>query len=266
MTDRIQMLDELGESFARVAAEAERKSRRSTAFASGLLRFGSSGHTVAAALGIAVLMGGTAYAVPATHTAFDNITDSLSAWVSGDSDNAPGRAIEPSDNAPAWIADSDTSQPRLIAETEGVALFAIRTDTARGPTLQFSLGSGFGISNSLQGWRERLAQHAVVILGNAVFGDQRGGIDDQGRAPLFGVTNREVARVELQYADGAALEQPNGDGGFVLLVDAWRQPRNLIAYDRAGQIIERVVLSNIDLRYLCDKEPGCPPGAFSDGR
>ena len=48
-------------------------------------------------------------------------------------------------------------------------------------------------------------------------------------------------------------------GGFVVLVDAWRPLKELIAYDAAGRELERVDIRDLDLRYYCDKQPGiCP--------
>jgi hypothetical protein len=101
MTERIQLLDDLGADFARVAAEAERTSRKPSARATRLFRPGLRARTLAIALGVAVLLGGGTYAVPATRGAVDGIADSFAAWVSGDSDKAPGRALEPGDNAPS---------------------------------------------------------------------------------------------------------------------------------------------------------------------
>ena len=44
-----------------------------------------------------------------------------------------------------------------------------------------------------------------------------------------------------------------------MIMDAWRKPEALIAYDAAGRELERIDGSNYDQRYMCDKEPGlCP--------
>jgi hypothetical protein len=48
------------------------------------------------------------------------------------------------------------------------------------------------------------------------------------------------------------------DGGFILLTDAWRPKRELLAYDAAGRELDRVDLTYLDTRYFCDKEPTCP--------
>lgn len=106
--------------------------------------------------------------------------------------------------------------------------------------------------------RETLGDRAVVVHpGTALFG--RGdAIDDRGRFPLLGVTTRDVERVDLRYADGSTLAADNGDGGFVLLVDAWRPLDELIAYDGTGEVRGRADLTHIDNSYLCEREPGCP--------
>lgn len=264
MTDRIELLDDLGERFAHVAAAAEVRTRMPSALPTRWFTDGLRGRTLGIAVGITALMAGTAYAVPATRSAVDSITGSLTAWVSGESDHAPGRAVESNDNAPRWAVSGDGRDVRLIAETDGVGLYVRRQDTGDGPLLYFSLGPGRSIGNTLEGWRERLGEHAAIVLGEAVFADQRGSLDDQGRVPLFGVTRRDVERIELRYAEGPSQMQTTGDGGFVLLVDAWRPMREMIAFDRTGQVLDQIDMTTTDLRYVCAKEPGCPPNPQSD--
>jgi hypothetical protein len=82
-----------------------------------------------------------------------------------------------------------------------------------------------------------------------------------GRAralPLLGVTARSVKRLVLHYEDGPPLVETGVDGGFVLVVDAWRPLRELVAYDASGRELERVDVTYLDMRYYCDREPGCP--------
>ena len=265
MTDRIKLLDDLGAEFTRVSAEAERTSRRPSALATRRFPGGSRSRTLATALGMTVLLGGTAYAVPATRTVVDGIAAPLADWVSGGDESAPGRAVAPGDNAPRWLSTSGSDQGRLIAEAGGIGLYVQKIASDRGPLFGFSLGQGRGMVDTLEGWRQRLDQHTVYVLGDAIVGGQQGVLDDRGRVPLFGVTTRDVERIELRYAEGPPLVGDNGDGGFVLLVDAWRPMREVIAYDAAGQVLGRADVSTYDLRYLCEKEPGCPPGAASSG-
>ncbi len=254
MTKRIQLLDDLGAEFGRVAVRAERASRKRFAFAASPLGSGRRLRTSAIALSMGVLLVSSAYAVPATRTAVDG----FAAWVVGDSDDAPGRALKPGDDVPSWF--SADGEARLIAKSDGVGLYVRRTDSDQGPWLEFGLGEGVGLTmgGSLEDWRQQLEQQAVVVLGPALFGP-RDVLDDRGRSPLLGVTARDVKRVELRYSDGPPLIGDTGDGGFVLLADAWRPLRELVGYDSAGQVLERVDMSNNDLAYLCEKEPGvCP--------
>jgi hypothetical protein len=258
MTKRIQLLDDLGAEFGRVAVEAERSPRKRFAFAGRRSGPGRRTRTAAIALGMVLLLVSGAYAMPATRTAVDGVTDSFVAWVSGDSKDAPGRALKPGDNVPSWFTAGGDA--RLIAEADGVGLYVRRADSDQGPWLEFGLGKGVGQSmgGPLEDWRQRLEQHEVVVLGATLYGP-RDTLDDRGRSPLLGVTSRDVKRVELRYSDGQRLVGESGDGGFVLLVDAWRPLRELIGYDNTGRVLERVDMSSTDLTYLCKKDPGvCP--------
>jgi hypothetical protein len=248
MTDRIELLDELGAELARVAAEAERIPRS---------RAKLRARTLAIALGIAALVAGGAYSVPVTRAAVDGIADSFASWVSGDTSDAPGRALRPTDSPPSWF--NGDGEARLIAKSGRVGLYVRRVDSNEGPRLEIGLGDGIVMAGTLKDWRERLGRHAVVVLGPTLFGP-RDVLDEHGRFPLLGVSTRDITRVELRYSEGSPLVGDAGDGGFVLLADAWRPLRELIAYDATGRIRERVDMRGDDARYLCQKEPGsCPP-------
>jgi hypothetical protein len=255
MTEHIQLLDDLGTELARAFRETERvpapRWRRST----------SRARTLAVALALASLLLATACAVPATRTAVGGIAGSLAAWVAGDDGDAPGRALRPSDHAPAWVTANGGGATRLIAEIHGIGLYVRRIESDSGPRLGFALGRGIAMIGSLDDWRKRFDQHAIVVLGNSIFRGPHHVLDDRGRVPLFGVTARDVERVELRYAEGSPLVGDAGDGGLVLMVAAWRRMRELIAYDATGHVLGRVDMSRRNLRYLCEKEPGCPPGA-----
>lgn len=257
MTERIQLLDDLGAEIARVTANAERPSRRPLARAERLFRPGLRARTLAGALSISVVLAGGAYAVPATRTAVDSIASSLTAWVAGGGHDAPGRALEPGDDVPAWFRQD--GQARLIAKTGGVGLYARRVDSDDGPQLEFGLGEGVGMAMSgpLEGWLERLGEDSIGVLGTALFGP-RDVLDGQGRVPLLGLAARNVERVEVRYLSGPPLIGPAGEGGFVLLVDAWRPLRELVAYDARGREVGQADVGDLDLRYLCEKEPTCP--------
>jgi hypothetical protein len=257
MSQRIQWIEDLGTEMARVATQADQESRTPSARPRRLFRPYLRASVSGIAVGLALVLGVGAYAVPATRAAFDDIVDSFAGWVSGDNDAAPGRALEPGDSGPRWLRD--VGETRLIATTEGINLYVKRLDSGNGPVLAFSLNGAVGQADTLDGWRERLSQHEIFVLGYAPFGRQDV-LDDRGRVPLFGVTTRDVKRVELRYSEGPPLVGDTGDGGFVLLADAWRPLRELIAYDATGRVLDRAAVSEHDLSYLCDKEPGvCPP-------
>jgi hypothetical protein len=225
---RIRLIDELGAEFARVAAD-ERASRSSR------LRLGRATHRASPRFAIAltaiVLLSGGAYAVPVTRAAMEDIADSFAGWVDGDDSQAPGRALRPNDDAPEWVRDRGG---RLIAESEGIGLYVIRTHTQeRGTQLSFALGGGVEVADSIDGWRARFADHAVIVLGRA-FVDPRTA-DAEDRVPLLGVTSRSVERVELRYDSGKPLVATGVDGGFVLMVDPRRQAREIVAYDSEGR-------------------------------
>lgn len=260
MTQRIQALEHLRGELARVAAETERTSQNPAPRVMRDLTFGLRGRAAAIAVAATLIVAGGALAVPGTRAAFDSVFDSFAGWVEGDDNSAPGRAVEPGDNVPTWLRDD--ADTRLIAKTEGLGLYVRRTDSGEGPYLEIWLGQAQGMGDTLDGWRQRLGQDAVVLVGYTPFGP-RDPLDDRGRLPVFGVTTRDVRRVELRYSEGPPLAGDAGDGGFVLLADAWRPPRQLIAYDATGHVLDRVDVSEYDMRYVCEKEPVCPPGASS---
>ncbi len=132
--------------------------------------------------------------------------------------------------------------------------------TARGTVLNFALDEAIGIGNTIDGWRETFANKAAIVLGPTAFGN-RDFLDEHGRIPLLGVTARSVERLVLHYVDdGPPLVETGVDGGFVLLVDAWRPLRELVVYDAAGRELERIDVRHLDLRYYCEKDTGCPAG------
>jgi hypothetical protein len=249
---RIRLLDDLGAEFGRVASEHERAPRRAR-----LRSLAATPRRAAAvAIGILVLLGAGAYAVPPTRAAIDDLTSTFAGWLASDEGPAPGRALRPDDDVPDWVTDTD--DVRVIAEAAGVKLYVTREETENnGTMLSFWLGEGVGIGDSIEGWRDRFDQHAVVVLGPALFGPQDV-LDEHGRYPLLGVTARSVERLVLRYSEGPPLVTTGVDGGFVLIADAWRRHRELVAYDAAGRELERFDLGYLDPRYLCDKEPTCP--------
>jgi hypothetical protein len=80
-------------------------------------------------------------------------------------------------------------------------------------------------------------------------------LDDRGRGNVL--DERGPGNV-LDERDGPPLLETGVDGGFVVLVDAWRPLRELVSYDAAGRELDRLDVTDFDLRYICDKEPGSP--------
>jgi hypothetical protein len=239
---RIQLLDDLGVEFARVAAEHTRRARRPR-------------RAVAIAMTVLMLLGG-AFAAPPTRAAIEDIASSLAGWVDGDDAHAPGRALRPQDDAPDWVRDESG---RLIAESGGVRLYVSRFEPKQGEAqLRFTVGQGALMWDTVDGWRKRFDDHAIVVLGTAPIGRKEGVLDEQGRFPLLGVTARSVTRLELRYGDGSPLIANGIEGGFVLMADARRSLRELIAYDTAGRELERTDVSSIDMRFACERERDCP--------
>ncbi len=62
--------------------------------------------------------------------------------------------------------------------------------------------------------------------------------------PLFGLTARSVARVELTYEKGQPLRVDGVQGGFVLLAEPDRSPRAVVAYDAMGRELGRQLVDD----------------------
>jgi Sigma-70, region 4 len=228
---------------------------------------------LAISVGVLVLLARAAYAVPPTRTGVDDITGTFAAWVAGDEEGAPGTALWPKDDVPDLVR---AERGRLIAEKAGVGVYVAREKMEDGTTmLLFALDEAMGMGDSVEGWRDRFEDNAAIVLGPTPFGpgnvldergrgnvlDERGRgnvLDERGRVVLFGVTARSVERLVMHYQDGPPLVETSVDGGFVVLVDAWRPLRELVSYDAAGRELDRLDVTDFDLRYICDKEAGCP--------
>jgi hypothetical protein len=232
MSGRVQWLDDLGAEFARVADEHETARRTVHGRAR---RWLPRRRALATALSAIALLGAGGYAVPVTRAAMEDLTSSFTGWLSGDQSQAPGRALRPQDDAPDWV---QSEGGRLIAERDGVRLYVSQAHTQMGTLLRFTLADGSVVFDTPSGWRQRFDQHAVVVLGTAPIASGKP-VNDHGRFPMLGVTARSVTHVRLTYADGPPLDQDGINGGFVLLADAQRLPRELIAYDAAGHELDR---------------------------
>jgi len=237
---RIQLLDELGAEFSRIE-EAHRRGEPPEVPVEPLRRLRER-PAVVAVLAAATLLAMSLYIVPGTRAAVEDLAASFARWFDGSDDQAPGRALRPDDDAPGWVRESGGST-RLIAEAEGVGLYATRSVSPSGETLvNFSLGKDSTVVGaSVEGWRERFDRHAVVVLGPAHTADGEE-LDERHRFPLLGVTSRSVERVELRYATGAPLVANDLNGGFVLWADARRALTELVAYDVSGRELERITV------------------------
>jgi hypothetical protein len=70
--------------------------------------------------------------------------------------------------------------------------------------------------------------------------------DEHGHVPLFGATARSVKTVELLYESGPTGRANASHGGFVLLAEPSRQPREVVAYDANGEVVARELVDNSD--------------------
>jgi hypothetical protein len=196
---------------------------------------GRGGSRMVAVVAAAVLLAGGAYAVPATNAAIGDIAGSFAEWVGGSDSGAPGKPLGADDVAPSWVRSGGG---RLIAKTDGIALYVTRVKSEQGPMLGFSMGgekSSIAGFNTIEGWRDSFRDHAVVVLGTVPA--PHGG--EGKRFPLFGVTARAVDRVELRYTSGPPLVADGVDGGFVLMADATRPLLEVVGYSADGHQLDR---------------------------
>lgn len=222
---------EIAHVLARVRAEPKRSVHLRARGAR--LRFAMS-----AVAGLAIVAS-SAYAVPATRAAIDDLAGTVAStftgWIGGDSADAPGRPLTAIEQAPsyfhegAWTSEH-INEPRVIAEAGGYKLYAY---LERQGTVGFDLGdTGVGLG----GYAARdFEDHALLVLGPGAM--QRP--DEQGHVPLFGITARSVTTVELRYESGPSLRVDGIDGGFVLLAEPNRRPREVVALDAQGDVIEQ---------------------------
>jgi hypothetical protein len=232
---KIQWFDELGNEFARIAAEEG--SRRTPMRVRRAFRPIIRRSVLTVMLSTFVLAVAGASVVPATRGAIGDIASSFAAWIAGDEQAAPGRALRPEDDAPDWVSQDSG---RLIAESDGIGLYLTRRATEDGGAfLTFLLGKdGNAFGDTAEGWRERFKDHALIVLGTTPAIKNA-----SDRLPLFGLTSRSVEHISLRYAEGPPLRADRLDGGFVLIADPRRGPREIIAYDAAGHELERFDVS-----------------------
>jgi hypothetical protein len=193
---------------------------------------------LAAAATFVLLAGGYA-AAPPLRAAIDDLAGTFSDWAGGDSSEAPGRPLGPNEQAPSYFHDPrSVTDPRVIAEADGYKLYAAREPGA--DTMTFDLGdTGVGVGGiSADSFRDRV----LLVLGPGSVQNA----DENGHVPLFGLSARSVRTVELTYATGPPLRLDQVNGGFVLLAEPERAPREIVARDAEGREIGRALVDDSD--------------------
>jgi hypothetical protein len=229
MTDRdlhavfapARALEPTDAEIARVIARLPRRTRRR--------------RTAAAAIALAIL-GSSYVAVPPLRAAVGDVAATFTGWLDGS--DAPGRPLGAGDQAPDYFRDpSYTTDPRVIAEAGGYKLYAAREPNGSG--VEFDLGNtGVGLGYTPEDFRD----HTIIVLGPGAMQHA----DAHGHVPLFGITARAVTGVALTYASGPPLRVDGIAGGFVLLAEPSRGPREVVAFDAAGHTVARAKVDDSD--------------------
>jgi hypothetical protein len=192
-----------------------------------------------AGLAAVLLVAAGLWSVPVTRAALEDAGASVggvfSGWLGGDAANAPGRPLRsdepaPAEPTPTYLYDHQAAkEPRVIAEAGGYKLYSYI-----GPSggLNFLLGGdvGLGFENIAE-----LGKVPVHVLGPGA----RQHVDADGHVPLFGIAARSVKSIELTYESGPPLRVDGIDGGFVVLAEPARGPREVVALDSRGDVVGR---------------------------
>lgn len=198
-----------------------------------------------AAPGLAALalLGAGLYSVPATRAALEDAGGTVggvfSGWLGGDSAEAPGKPLDTSETMPEYLEYLDDPQhakdPRVIAEAGGYKLYSYIGPSAG---LSFDLGDT-GVGMGFESVAE-LGDASLYVLGPGAVRHA----DAEGHVPLFGVAAQPVKSVELAYESGPPLRVEGVDGGFVLLAEPSREPREVVALDSRGEVLGRQLIDN----------------------
>jgi hypothetical protein len=227
---------EIAEVLNRVAEGAGRPAPTTGGARRRLVRRRALGLAAAATF---VVLGAGYAATPPLRAAIDDLAGTFSDWIGGDSSKAPGRPLGPNEQAPSYFHDPQSvTDPRVIAEADGYKLYAAREPGE--DTMQFDLGDtgvGFG-GISADSFRDQ----ALVVLGPGSVQNA----DENGHVPLFGLSARNVTTVELTYASGPPLRVDGVEGGFVLLAEPERAPREIIARATDGRELGRALVDDSD--------------------
>ena len=173
-----------------------------------------------------VLLGVGGYAAaPPIRAAVDGVTGTFSDWLTGNKDTVPGRPLAPGEAAPDYLFDPNFGgHPHVLAQAGGYKLFVGR---AHDGELEVDLG-GKGVGMGFPAG-ERFGTQPLFVLGPGL-----PHADAHGHVPLFGLTGRAVESVELRYESGPPLRVEELRGGFVLLAEPRRGPREVVAFDASG--------------------------------
>ncbi len=212
------------------------------------------------ALAALVLLGVALYSVPPTRAAIEGAGESVggvfSAWLGGESAEAPGKSLGSGEEAPENLYQEYSSkEPRVIAEAGGYKLYSY-IGSAGGLNFEFGQGSN---GSFIMGYEN------VAELGDSplhVVGPWPVPAGHQGHVPLFGIAARSVRSVELTYKSGPPLRVFGVEGGFVLLAEPSRTPVEVIALDAEGKELGR---EPIDYPLVIEPEAP-PPGTEGSGR
>ncbi len=207
---------------------------------------------LAAGLATLLLAAAGLWSVPATRAALEDagasVGGTFSGWLGGDAADAPGRPLRsdepaPAEPTPTYLYDHQAAkEPRVIAEAGGYKLYSyIGPDGG----LNFLLGGGIGMGFESVA---ELGKAPLHVLGPGA----RPRADAEGHVALFGIAARSVKSIELTYESGPPLRVDGVDGGFVLLAEPARGPREVIALDSGGDVVGRQSVDEIDWQHYLE--------------
>lgn len=183
----------------------------------------------------AALLAGLLLAVPATALAAQPIGDALDSFL-GLTDATP--------------VSLDLNAGTVIDEQADVRFAVIRSQP---DDVCLSLDRSVEIcGNPRDGdWQDQLGDHAVAPVGTLPPKPRSGPV------PFFVLTAPDARYVEVTYQSGRATTRRVGNGGAVVLANADRGPREIIARDNAGGELGRADISKQQWAW-CYREAGCP--------
>lgn len=183
----------------------------------------------------AVLLAGTAVAIPQTRDTIFDAFGSLERFLTGG--DPPGTPV-PQTERPGelnWFAGAAPGSERIIASAGGTRLAAFRQAATGMACLSYGLAVEECRSDAE--WIAQLEGSPVLLRGPVPEASD-------GKLPLIGIVADAVVSIELTYADGGRERLDGIRTGFVLLVDGDRNPLTLVAQDASGTTLATVNVSN----------------------